>query len=305
MTGRNEGGYSCSAAGNGDCWNKTTALRDLTHLRIGTAISQAILEASQAAVPELLKYMEEHLANRGDLAKLQADLQRRQKELERQKARLLKAITSQDDPPEFLKENLNALKAETTKLELEKRLLEEQCAVHVAIPSREELTRHLNTLASQFTLDDGDAGSLLQSLIDGPIRAIPCQQFGSGKVVLRAEFTLQLVQLLPATVRLHLLQRELPSSESPTILRRPIVLDLSKASMAPRHAMQALEIYQKDPSHPPTLDELAGQLGISKRTAHLALQMGKQLQAEGRTDPFLPLTECPANPARWRFKDAG
>ncbi len=304
MSGRNEGGYRCSTATRKDCWNRATALRKLTHERIGVAISQAILDASQAAVPELLKYMEEQLAKRGDLAKLQADLQRRQKDLERQRDRLVKAITSQDDPPEFLKENLNALKAETTKLELEKRLLEEQCAVHVAIPSRDELTRQLTTLASQISLDDGDAGSLLQSLIDGQIRAIPCQQFGSGKVVLRAEFTLQLVQLLPANVRLHLLQRESPSSDASTVLRRPIVLDLFETSKAPKHAMKALELYQRDPSDPPTLNELAVQLGISKRTAHLALQMGRQLQAAGRTDPFQPLTECPKNPARWRFKDA-
>ena len=68
--------------------------------------------------------------------------------------------------------------------------------------------------------------------------------------------------------------------------------------------MQSLELYRRDPNQTPTLDQLAAELGISKRTAHLALQMGKQLQAAGRTDPFLPLTACPENPARWRFKDA-
>ena len=304
MTGRNEGGYRCAAATRGDCWNKTTALRDLTHQRIGTAISQAILKASQAAVPALLEYMEERLAHRGDLATQQTNLHRRQRELERQRDRLVKSITHQDNPPEFLIQKLEALTAETTQLELDKRLLEEQCAAHVEVPSSDELTRQLTTLASQLSLDDRDTGSLLQRLIDGQIRAIPCQQFGCRQIVLRAEFTLQLVQLLPANVRLHLLKRELLSSEASTVLRRPIVLDLFETSKAPRHAMQALALYQKDPSHPPTLNELAAQLGISKRTAHLALQMGKQLQAAGRTDPFLPLTECPANPARWRFKEA-
>ena len=304
MTGRNEGGYRCSAAVHGKCWNKTTALRDLTHQRIGTAISQAILEASQTAVPELLKYMVKRLADRGDLAKRQADLQCRQSALKREQDLLLKFITEQDHPPEFLNKKLKALAAEATQLELDERLLKEQCSAHVAVPSREELDRELNIMVNQLTLDDPDAGSLLQRLIDGKIRAIPCQQFGSGKVVLRAEFTLQLVQLIPANVRLHLLTSESPHVESSEVLSRNIVLDLFEPSKAPLHAMRALELSRKDPDKPATLDQIAAQLDISKRTAHLALQMGRQLQAAGRTDPFEPLTECPENPARWKFKDA-
>ena len=292
-------------ASHGDCWNKTTALRDLTHQRIKVAFSQAILEASQEAVPELVRYMEEQLARRSDLVLLQADLQKRQKELELKKERLVNFFTNQDNPPEFLTQKVEAVTAESTQLELDKRLLEEQCAAHVEIPSRNELTEQLHVLASQVTLNDRDMGSLARRLIDGQIRAIPCQQFGRRKVVLRAEFKLQLVQLLPGKVRLHLHNRQLPFTETPTVLRCPIVLDLFETSKAPRHAMRVLALYQQDPSHPPTLDKLAAQLGISNRTAHLALQMGKQFQAAGRTDPFTPLTECPANPPRWRFKDAG
>ena len=305
MTGRNEGGYRCSAAGHGKCWNKTTALRELTHQRIGTAISQAILEASQTAVPELLKYMEERLANRTNLAKRQADLQSRQNALKLKQDLLVKFITEQHHSPEFLSQKLKSLDAEASQLELVKRLLEEQCSAHVAVPSHGDLARELHIMVNQLTLDDPDAGSLLQRLIDGKIRAIPCQQFGSGKVVLRAEFTLQLVQLIPANVRLHLLKPESSSSETSTVLRRKIVLDLFKPSKAPLHAMRALELYQKDPTNKPaTLDQIAAQLGLAKHTAHLALKMGKQLQAAGRTDPFEPLTECPENPARWKFKDA-
>lgn len=304
MTGRNEGGYRCSAAVHGKCWNKTTALRGLTHQRIGTAISQAILEVNQAAVPELLKFIEDGLADRGDLVKRQADFQLRQGELKREQDRLVKFITQQDDPPEFLSLKLKALKAEARQLELDLRLLEEQCSAQIAVPSLDDLARELHVLASKFSLDAPEAGSLLQRLIDGKIRAIPCQQFGSGKVVLRAEFTLQLVQLIPANVRLHLLNPDSSCSEPPTVLRRKIVLDLFQPSLAPLHAMRALDLHQRDRSKPATLNQIAAELGISKRQAHVALQMGRQLQAAGRTDPFEPLTKCPENPARWKFKDA-
>ncbi|MFO1007529.1 MAG: recombinase family protein [Planctomycetaceae bacterium] len=304
MTGRNEGGYRCSAAVHGKCWNKTTALRELTHQRIGSAISRAILEASQTAVPELLKFIEDRLANRGDLAKHQADLLRRQVELKLEQDRLIKVITKSDDPPDFLSQKLKALDAEARQLELDKRLLEEQFIAHVEVPSHDELFRRLQVKANNFSLDNPDTWAFLQRFIDGQIRAIPCQQFGSGKVVLRAEFTLQLVQLIPANVRLHLRKLESSSSETSTVPRRKIILDLFEPSKAPLHAIRALELYRKEPDKPATLDQIAAQLDISKRTAHLALQMGRQLQASGRTDPFLPLTECPENPARWKFKDA-
>jgi hypothetical protein len=35
---------------------------------------------------------------------------------------------------------------------------------------------------------DRRAPVILRSLLDGPIRAVPCQQFGTDKVVLRADF---------------------------------------------------------------------------------------------------------------------
>lgn len=304
MTGRNEGGYRCSAATHGECWNKTTALRELTHQRIGSAVSQAIIDASQDSIPELVNYMTERLAERGDVVTRQEEYQRRHRELERQKERLLKVIIDQDNPPEFLTEKVESLKAELTQLERDRLLLEEQCAAHVAIPSREELGRHLNDVANNLTLDDSDSGSLLRNLIDGPIRAIPCQQFGSRKIVLRCEFTLQLVQLLPGNVRMHLQSRESPSTENLTLLRRPIVLDLFEASLAPKHAMDALTIYQSDPAHHPTLVELAEMLHTAKHTAHVALQLGRKMQAAGLTDPYIPLSKCPENPARWKFKKA-
>ena len=96
----------------------------------------------------------------------------------------------------------------------------------------------------------------------------------------------------------------LPIQGTPNLLLRQITVDLFEPSLAPRYALQALELYQLNTDVHPTLAQMAAELGISVRTTHLALQMGKALHAAGRTDPFQPLTECPENPARWRFRKA-
>ena len=74
--------------------------------------------------------------------------------------------------------------------------------------------------------------------------------------------------------------------------------------MIPKRAMSALEFYERDLANRPKLEEIGRHLGILKRSAHLALKMGKGVHAAGMTDPYTPLAEKPDNPSRWRYKDA-
>ena len=55
--------YECSAAHNGDCWNKATANVDLTHERISEAVTAALLEL-RAAPERLLQPLRESLDDR-------------------------------------------------------------------------------------------------------------------------------------------------------------------------------------------------------------------------------------------------
>lgn len=303
MEGRNEGGYRCSAARKGKCWNKSTALRDLTHEKIGGAVSAAILEASAAIVPDLLQYVADRLADRDDLRRQQTEFQKRLQALKVVEDRLIRAISQSDDPPASLIEALKHNESESTELLSEIQSLEYRLRAECTLPSPSELLAHVQEVAAHLSLDDPAAGSLLRTLLVGPIRAIPCQQFGSSKVVLRAEMTLNLVELLPDHLRTQVRDR-LPIQGTPNLLLRQITVDLFKPSKAPRYALQALELYQPNSDIHPTLKVMAAELGISERVTDLALQLGKALHAAGRTDPFQPLTECPANPGRWRFRKA-
>lgn len=86
-----------------------------------------------------------------------------------------------------------------------------------------------------------------------------------------------------------------------SMLESDIIVDLFEPSTAPRNAMLALEFYNRNPAiRSPTLEQIADHLGISKRGARLALNMRKEMQVKGLTDPFISLTEAPENASWWR-----
>lgn len=90
--------------------------------------------------------------------------------------------------------------------------------------------------------------------------------------------------------------------EGIAVVRRDLMVNLFEPSLAPLHAMHALAFYNRDPERHATLEQIRVHLGISKRSADLALQLGRKLRAAGLSDPFVELTARPENAARWRPK---
>lgn len=301
--GRNEGGYRCSAARRGDCWNKATCLRDLVHAQIVRAVSKAVLAISPDIIDILIRHIESLLSDQDHLREKQRQLESRSLDLQRQQQRLVAAIKKSDSPPKFLTDAVAELDSAEKQLRWDEQHLAAQLAQRVAIPSREEIAERFGEIASQLTLGDADARPLLRELLDGPIQAVPYQPYGNSNVVLRAEFTLQLTALMPNDVRLLVdgAAEPLPIRD---VMKQQMSVNLFVPSKPQQHAKNALERYRAAVEYPPTLDQLAALVGISKRTAHLALQLGKQLDAAGMSEPFVRLTECPDKPARWKFKSA-
>jgi hypothetical protein len=80
--------------------------------------------------------------------------------------------------------------------------------------------------------------------------------------------------------------------------KREITVDLFEPSLSPKHAMDALKLKEDNPKL--SLAKIGNHLDISKRSAHLALELGQKMREAGITDPFIPLTKRPTNPSRWR-----
>jgi len=297
MEGRNEGGFRCSASRRDGCWNRATALRDFTYRQIGVGISEAILRSSESILDPLTDYTERLLLTPKNIEQLRTQLNRRRTELKRQQNNLLKLVMDNDDPPAFVAEKAREIQSQLDELKFDEERLQSQLSQARSTPTRDEIAAKFLEAAEQVLSMDRTAGDVLERILKEPIRAVPCQQLGSNKVVLRAEMTLQLVKFGGQGLAL-----QLPSEEEPEVYEEKVTVDLFEASSAPANAMLALEYYDHDPDHRPTLEEIGAHLGTSKRGAHLALKMGKELQERGLTDPFIPLTKAPENASRWRPK---
>lgn len=302
MEGRNEGGFRCSAARKGKCWNRTTALRDFTYCQIGFAVSEAIVKSTDSILGPLTAYIESLLLNPADVEELKTRLKRRRSELKRQQDNLLKLVMQSDNPPEFVIEKAEEIQQQLDALKLDEQQLESQLSQSRSLPSQDEIVDKLQEAARQILAMERSSGDVLERILKGPIRAVPCQQFGSNKVVLRAKLTLQLADFGKQGMPFQL-SNEVEQQPDCSMLESDLIVDLFEPSSAPRNAMSALEFYNRNPElRRPTLDQIADHLGISKRGAHLALKMGKEMQAKGLTDPFIPLREAPQNASRWRPK---
>jgi WD40 repeat protein len=85
----------------------------------------------------------------------------------------------------------------------------------------------------------------------------------------------------------------LPAMPDGLPMKQHVVVDLFEPSAAPKNALYAAELMRYL-----TFKEIGELLGISKRCAHLAAQLGRQMLAKGITDPFFRLQE-PIAGSRW------
>lgn len=294
--GRNEGGYRCKHAKSGECWNKATAVRDFVHRQISRAVSNELL-----ALDGILDTMVAHIGKR-----LQDDAPRREEEkqkrrlvekLDRERLKLGEAIATFEGEgvPVTLLTKLQARENDLEKANAELECVQQSLSARPKV-SESTIRDRIKAFADQLLDLDRSCGPLLARLIDGKIRAVPHLQFGSTKVVLRAEFVFRPVGILPDQLLAGLSGEELEGIVRDLPSKR-IVVDLFEPSHAPKHAMTAVKLSEENPKT--TLEQLGKALGISKRSAHLALQLGRKMREEGIEDPYIRLTERPTVVARW------
>ena len=302
--GRNEGGYRCANSKRHTCWNRATSLRDQAHPAILRQVVDALM--SVAGVSDLLVARVQELhATGGDIAAERRSLESEARKLTTSIENIGLAIERGAGSIDSLAERLASRERE---LKLVRSRLEELASresQRAELPSPEAFLGHLESLRIDLIAGDRRAAIILRSLLHGPIRAVPYQQFGSDKVVLRAEFEVTLTSGLPTTIAESIRQDGVEAVDGITLVRRPIVVDLFEMSAVPRHAVEAHALQETGMS----LSKVGTAISISKRLAGLAAQVGAAMAARGLTDPFVRLTERPEKVSRWSRKrghwDAG
>jgi hypothetical protein len=293
--GRNQGGYRCGQARCNGCWNKASALRDLTHQAIGGAIIKQ-LQSLGDKVSGLAQRAAELLNDHGRRVARRAELVSEERDLRETLRKLNDAIEMVEEAPESTMQRLSEREAELEKVEGEQEGLIAQDE-QFAPPTEQEIAQRIEELIGRFQIMDRSARDDLELLV-GQIRAVPFQQFGSNKIVLRARFELRLGALLPGRTRTVLAALY----EDPLVKefeRVEMLVDLFEPSTGPRYGLAALEL--KEQQHL-GLTAIGKTLGITKRRANLATQYGAKLRAAGLVDPFVELIEPPAAASHWRSR---
>ena len=289
--GRNEGGYKCSGACNGECWNKATALKTITHQAISEAVADELLVLA-GAVDALLQYGQQLDQDQDGWRKREAELLAEERGLSHRCQRVLDSIETSNEPPASLVDRLDQ---RTRELEDVRTAIAElrATAANRRLSSPEEIRARIDECRSLLLDMEPRAANLLGQLIDGKIVVVPYQQFGSKKVVLRAHFKLKFVKFVPEELIAALKGATVAGAESVESVN--MIVDLFEPTPVPRHALQAAELKKTM-----TLTKVGRALGILKRQAHLAVRLGVKMLEHGVTDAYVRLTDEPQEASRWK-----
>ena len=304
-TGRTKGGYRCSCAHGPDCWCKATAERSVTHSKISQAIIGQ-LEAFGGALESIVREIEKMPTGDKYWQDEEAGLLDQERKLQAKCIRLGDLIDEVDEAaphtrkPKTLLNKLCRLEYELEQVQATLEEFRARRAATVPVPSQEQIERSIRDSVSTLLQMNRCTRVLLERLVPGKIRAVPYQQFDSAKVVLRAEFSLNLIAAMPEQWIASLNQSSLAAlaDKLPPI---SVVVDLFEPSNAPAFAMRVMQLSEQknDRGKMKTFEEIGKELGISKRSAHLAVELGRKMRAAGITDPYIRLSAPPDVASRW------
>ena len=204
---------------------------------------------------------------------------------------------ARDDAPISLVDDLKGIERELAEARAYLQEVQQERVDVKPEVTRDTILQVLRESADQLLAMNREVGPLLERLIPGKIRAVPYQQFGSTNVVLRAELELMLVNLLPLNLRAALEGQPLDTQNANWMSPISIVVDLFPPAEVPANAMRAIALYEDSGM---TLDKLAAELGMIRRQAHRAKDLGKAMREAGLSDPYIRLTEPPDAAAHWR-----
>jgi len=293
MQGRSDGGYRCQHAKHGPCWNRATALRELTHEQISQRVVAEIV-AADGCLDALVRHIESLLASDEPRKHRVQEQTKLVNELTEKRDRLFAAIENAESDCESLVERLGQREEELRQANAKLASAQQECTINRQLPSREEIRCHIQEKAARLLDMDRETGAILKRLVEGPIVAVPYQQFGSNKVVLRAEFKLRIVGLLPDELFALLQRMAIPLDELPGELR-PVVVDLFPPSDVPANAVKAYALKEAKLSW----QEICQTLEITRRIYYQAVRLGAKMKEAGLVDPYVRLTEAPASASRW------
>ncbi len=159
--------------------------------------------------------------------------------------------------------------------------------------SRGDLDRHLGAALPELARTSFAFGELMRRILP-EFHILPVQALDCGQVRPRARFVLRLSGLLD---RPH--PAGDPGGQAGDVTG---TLDMFEPPVHIRAIPACVAARQTDPKL--SLDKIAAQTGYNRMIVKRALAYARLMAAEGLSEPYRELTECPTSAPRWRRRDA-
>lgn len=201
---------------------------------------------------------------------------RRIRELERMAETIVDHLVSRPDSAALLG-RLDAVEKEQLERKAELAAVQEQLSGLRPVMSREEVAVELESVVRGLLRDSYEFANVMRRMFPELI-VVPVQALDTPQVRPRIKLT------IPAG----------PDGQP----ARTVTVDAFDSPLHIRHAIACRDAQAANPDL--TLTQIGELVGVSKRTAHQALQYARLMEENGSDDPFVELTTRPARASRWR-----
>jgi hypothetical protein len=271
---------ACGGIHDYACWNAISIDGPLAARNMIKAIRKEI-----ESLPEfdavLLQQVHERLQQRqGAKGQQQKELDRRRANIVRELQHLVDAI-KQAGHSSSLVDELHRLEQEKTQIDWEQQQLARASDEPLELPSIAEIRTLAAREFESLSMTSPEFGRLLRRFIPR-IEVRPYRLCDGGYAVLRAHFTFNLVPLLP----------QIPVPDSLAMaLERSLVVDLFEKPQREAYRVPIMELTQNRLKQ----RDIAWELEITQPAVQRAVALSNKMAALGISDPYVPLTEPPAD----------
>lgn len=274
------------------CWNHATGSRKLTHEKIYGGVFEALLN-TESKVDVLVEGLAHMLTDRGNVEGEARSLQKQIEKLQQKCQRLQAAIEGRSRAPERLVDQILLYEDDIKKKQLQLEAVRAELQQAVEVPDCDQLLETVRATMAVVPEADHRARELLKDLIDGRIEVFPYRLVNSNRIVLRAHFALNLVNLCHEELRAGLRMNR-DWSRQAEVLRVPCIIDLFDT---PRYVKNALPVFEYLKTR--KVREAVREFGLSQPMIKRAKRLGEAMAELQLTDPYLRLNDAPEKGSRW------
>lgn len=280
------------------CWNHATSAREITHEKIyGSVFAELVNTEDKLGV--LVDGLGQLLADRGHAHAEERRLQREIESLQRKCRNLNEAIEGRERKPKSTVDQLLVYEDDVAKKQLQLEYVRTELLQAVEVPDRLQLHEILRETMAVVPSADRRARELLKDLLNGRIEVFPYRLLQSDRIVLRAHFTLNLVNICPEELRLGL-RMNLDWARDASVLQVPCIVDLFET---PGYVKNAVQVFEA--SKTCKAKDISREFRLTDQMRKAAKRLGEAMAALGITDPYLRLHEAPTRGSRWHRHNRG